>query len=100
MTEQDDGASAGGVSDGLASPARRQLLQIGAAGLAAVAASSGASLLARDAQNAVTPRGSEAAPPSADGVIDPSAIAAETWTEPWIWRPADWPGQTLDLNVV
>ena len=57
-------------------------------------------MLARDAQNAATPRGADAAAPSADGVIDPAAIAAETWTEPWIWRPADWPGQALDLNVV
>ena len=27
-------------------------------------------------------------------------MPAETWTEPWVWRPADWPGQALDLNVV
>src|SRR6516162_9895690 len=98
MSKRDDPSSAGGVSRGPASPARRQLLQIGAAGLAAAAASSGTSLLARDAQNAATPRGADAAAPSADGVIDPAAIAAETWTEPWIWRPADWPGQALDLN--
>ncbi len=24
----------------------------------------------------------------------------ENWTEPWIWRPSDWPGQQLHLNVV
>jgi FtsP/CotA-like multicopper oxidase with cupredoxin domain len=24
----------------------------------------------------------------------------ETWTEPWIWRPGQWPGQSLDLNIV
>ena len=29
-----------------------------------------------------------------------SPAAAETWNEPWIWRPSDWPGQQLDLNVV
>ncbi|HEY2434026.1 MAG TPA: multicopper oxidase domain-containing protein [Vicinamibacterales bacterium] len=27
-------------------------------------------------------------------------MPTETWTEPWVWRPADWPGQALDLNVV
>ena len=24
----------------------------------------------------------------------------ETWIEPWVWRPADWPGQDLALNIV
>ena len=24
----------------------------------------------------------------------------ETWNEPWVWRPGDWPGQQLELNVV
>ncbi len=26
--------------------------------------------------------------------------ALENWNEPWVWRPGDWPGQQLDLNVV
>ncbi len=26
--------------------------------------------------------------------------SVETWGEPWIWRPSDWPGQSLELNVV
>src|SRR5688572_18765022 len=26
--------------------------------------------------------------------------ASETWSEPWVWRPSDWPGQQLALNVV
>lgn len=26
--------------------------------------------------------------------------AGETWSEPWVWRPSDWPGQQLALNVV
>ena len=30
----------------------------------------------------------------------PPPAATETWTEPWIWRPSEWPGQRLDLNVV
>jgi FtsP/CotA-like multicopper oxidase with cupredoxin domain len=24
----------------------------------------------------------------------------ETWLEPWVWRPGDWPGQQLDMNVI
>lgn len=36
-----------------------------------------------------------AAPPAA-----PPLSLSETWTEPWIWRPSDWPGQQLNLNVV
>lgn len=39
-------------------------------------------------------------PPSAEGLVDPMLMPNETWTEAWIWRPEDWPGQTLDLNVV
>jgi FtsP/CotA-like multicopper oxidase with cupredoxin domain len=44
--------------------------------------------------------GHGAATPAA---VAPEAIASntpETWIEPWIWRPSDWPGQSLDLNVV
>lgn len=26
--------------------------------------------------------------------------SGETWSEPWVWRPSDWPGQQLTLNVV
>ncbi|HKJ56497.1 MAG TPA: multicopper oxidase domain-containing protein [Nitriliruptoraceae bacterium] len=29
-----------------------------------------------------------------------TATAQETWNEPWVWRPSDWPGQPLVLNVV
>ena len=32
-------------------------------------------------------------------IVSPPA-STETWTEPWIWRPSEWPGQRLDLNVV
>ena len=28
------------------------------------------------------------------------AGATENWAEPWVWRPSDWPGQQLHLNVV
>jgi len=29
-----------------------------------------------------------------------STDASETWAEPWVWRPGDWPGQQLAMNVV
>ena len=32
--------------------------------------------------------------------INPATDGLETWSEPWVWRPAEWPGQQLDLNVV
>ena len=27
-------------------------------------------------------------------------MTVEDWTEPWLWRPSDWPNQPLALNVV
>src|SRR5262245_17512600 len=81
-------------------PTRRKLLQLGAAGVTAAIGAS-APGLARDAQNPATPPPSPPpTPPDATGVIDPAAMTFETWNEPWVWRPADWPGQALDLNVV
>src|SRR4051794_40843919 len=38
-----------------------------------------------------------ATPGAAPGMRQPAAV--ETWTEPGIWRPSDWPGRQLDLNV-
>jgi hypothetical protein len=29
----------------------------------------------------------------------PQPSPADTWTEPGIWRPSEWPGRQLDLNV-
>ena len=37
-------------------------------------------------------------PPVETPVVLPAA-SSETWQEPWIWRPGDWPGQQLNLNV-
>jgi FtsP/CotA-like multicopper oxidase with cupredoxin domain len=90
-----------------ANPARRKLLQTGAAGLTAAIAA-GSSLVARDQQavppTPAAPQGPPplipATPPAATGIIDPAALTAETWCEAWVWRPEDWPGQPLDLNVV
>src|SRR5690242_5927234 len=82
-----------------ADPDRRRLLQLGAAGVTAVIGSGGASLLAGSGQGApAAPQ--PPVPPEATGVIDPAGVPFETWAEPWVWRPADWPDQALDLNVV
>jgi len=82
------------------------LLQLAAAGAAATFGSGTVALLARDGQNPGPAPGAPAQtpaptpPPDAAGVVDPAALTAETWNEPWVWRPADWPDQALDLNVV
>ncbi|WP_428357036.1 hypothetical protein [Methyloprofundus sp.] len=31
--------------------------------------------------------------------FDPDS-AVDTWSEPWVWRPDDWPGKQLNLTVV
>ncbi|MEZ5317948.1 MAG: multicopper oxidase domain-containing protein [Vicinamibacterales bacterium] len=39
-------------------------------------------------------------PPAPGTYTDPRASVAEDWTEPYVWRPSDWPGQPLALHVV
>ena len=82
---------------------RRDLLQLGAASLAATVGVP--SLLAHgeqaQTQNTLPPDPlTPPQAPSADRFVNPSAVGAETWCEPWVWRPEDWPGQALELNVV
>ena len=31
--------------------------------------------------------------------VDPTQ-ATETWDEPWVWRPSDFPGESLQMNIV
>jgi FtsP/CotA-like multicopper oxidase with cupredoxin domain len=78
---------------------RRQVLQLGAACVTSAIASSGA-LFAGDSQNAQPASSQTPSAPDATGVLDPAVLASETWTEAWVWRPSDWPDQSLDLNVV
>ncbi|MDQ3657868.1 MAG: hypothetical protein M3457_22685, partial [Chloroflexota bacterium] len=81
---------------------RRRLVQtalLGAAGvpLAAQAIAQG------DGSGGGGGRGSRQGTPVATPVAQPDVIpaaAVETWDEPWVWRPSDWPGQQLELNVV
>ena len=85
-----------------ASLTRRKLLKAGAASVTAALGTGAATLGARQQQTPapVAPPLTPATPPPAAGIIDPSTLAAETWCEAWTWRPAEWPGQSLDLNVV
>lgn len=77
---------------------RRELLQVGLGG-AAAALASGA--LASSAQTPGSGQGRQApVPPSPDTVTDVARLRVEDWSEPWVWRPSDWPDQPLDLNVV
>lgn len=81
-------------------PARRRLLKLGAAGVTAALGSAAAPAIAQSQNPAPPPAPPAPPPPDAAGVIDPAAMTSETWGEAWVWRPADWPGQSLDLNVV
>src|SRR5574339_238884 len=85
------------VSTAPADPGRRLLLQLGAAGV--TAALGGVAPVPGDGQAPPAPSQAPTTP-DATGIIDPAAVPFETWTEPWVWRPSDWPGQALDLNVV
>lgn len=85
---------------------RRDFLQLGATGLAAsfaapvaggfASGSNGHRSVAGPApQQQVGP-----APPFLQGRPDPTTVQAETWLEPWTWRPGDWADGSLDLNVI
>jgi len=67
--------------------ARRELLQIGAAGLAAMGAGHATPAIAGDQ----TPgSGQGQRPPQApapDTIVNPGTMRVEDWSEPWVWRP-------------
>ena len=80
--------------------ARRELLQIGAAGLAALGAS-GATAAGKEIQAPGSGQGARPPqPPAAGTIANPSAMLVEDWSEPWVWRPEEWPGQPLTLQIV
>lgn len=43
--------------------------------------------------------GSPAIPEVSERLPDPETIESATWHEPWTWRPQQWPGRSLQLNV-
>ena len=83
---------------------RREFLRFGATGaLASLAVGFGAyaqepepgaeAASSRDtADKARSPKVSERLP-------DPEQLPSATWQEPWTWRPHQWPGRRLQLNV-
>src|SRR5215207_3137662 len=66
---------------------RRSLVRSALTGAAAI------SLPSQDFAQ-VTPMTTPGAAPA-----QPQPSPAETWTEPGIWRPSEWPGRQLDLNI-
>jgi len=79
---------------------RRELLQLGAASLAAAGVSR-VPLVARSAQTPGSGQGPQPPqPPSLDDIVKPQELLDENWTEPWVWRPSEWPDASLDLHVV
>jgi len=84
---------------------RRTLLKLSAAGLGASGIATlgigSAPLAAADEQTPGSGQGPQPPKrPAPESVVNLQAIAMEDWTEPWIWRPSDWPGESLVLNVV
>ena len=80
--------------------ARRELLQIGAAGLAALGAASATPA----GEGLQTPGSGQGArppqPPAPETIANPATMLVEDWSEPWVWRPEEWPGQPLTLQIV
>ena len=83
---------------------RREFLKLGAAG---VAATLGGCVAVGDGRpdgsgQPVGEGGNSGAAmvPEPGDLVDPADIRAESWHEPWVWRPDRWPGAQLDLNVV
>ena len=82
--------------------ARREVLQAGILGLAASAV--GARTAAAKCPQPPAPPGACEAPAPVPTPAECLPLdlqgAEENWNEPWVWRPGDWPGDQLDLNVV
>jgi FtsP/CotA-like multicopper oxidase with cupredoxin domain len=86
---------------------RRQFLKLGASGaVASVAAACSIGVTKSERASPGTTATSAAAAPDKisaidiAGVIDPAKMRAESWQEPWTWRPGDWHDSYLDLNVI
>lgn len=87
---------------------RRRFLKLGASG-AVVSVAAGCSIGSTKPSNDVTAppaSGGNSADqanqkaPDIDDVANPASMRAESWQEPWTWRPEDWKGEHLDLNVL
>jgi FtsP/CotA-like multicopper oxidase with cupredoxin domain len=88
---------------------RREFIKLGAAGVVGSLAACAAPGAQQETAMAVpgTPVGPdrglsevEPVPPQVGDLVDPELLPAETWQEPWTWRPEQWSGEPLELNVV
>jgi FtsP/CotA-like multicopper oxidase with cupredoxin domain len=86
--------------DGAYAIRRRQLLQLGVGSVAAALGARSTSEASPAGQTPGSGQGRLPRPPLTDAVVNVSAMRVEDWTEPWVWRPSDWPGQPLALNIV
>ena len=87
------------MADGKHRLKRRELLRLGIGGVSALGAGAlPVTAFATQPGSGQGPPPPQPPPPTA--VANPAAMNAENWTEPWIWRPSEWPGQPLTLNVV
>jgi FtsP/CotA-like multicopper oxidase with cupredoxin domain len=77
---------------------RRELLQLGIGGLAALGVTNGSSDAAPQPGSGRGPQPPQ--PPTPDAVTNLATTTVEDWSEPWIWRPSEWPNQSLALNLV
>jgi FtsP/CotA-like multicopper oxidase with cupredoxin domain len=88
---------------------RRDFLKLGAGGVVAgLAGCASPSVLSPDNQETSPEAVPEADPvtpvteevPEVGDLVDPSRMQSENWQEPWTWRPAEWPEDRLQLNVI
>ena len=81
---------------------RREFVQAGLAGAAATLGVKGAPLeeLAAPQEAASAGPCPPTEPLPCNEVPGAGTASPETWNTAWVWRPGNWPGQQLDLNVV
>ena len=86
---------------------RRDFIKLGATGVAVSLAGCVPSSPDEPQQGApsAAPGGSQGGAdmpptPDIDNLVDPTTLVTETWQEPWLWRPEQWPGEELELVVV
>ncbi len=80
---------------------RRQVLQLGAASVAALGMNA-VPVAGREGEGqAGTGQGPQPPrPPAPEDVPNPRAQPVEDWSEPWVWRSSEWPGEALALHLV
>ena len=78
------------------SPGRRRFLRLSATGAAALVAGG---FKASSTDAAARDKGDDPGATQKGGA-GTRATLEDNWVEPWEWRPSDWPGQQLHLNLV